>query len=210
MNQQSHYPPEVERLNVLTHLAGIVFCLASSYFILMKAKSAGLEQFFGVIVFLAGFLMMFLFSTLYHQVKDSEVKWLMKKADHISIYFMISGTYTPFLLIYMKNETGLTLLFVMWILTLAGTIFKIFTTGKFKILSTSIYVLMGIAILWISDQFFPLVPDPVVCLICTGGFLYLAGVLFYVNKSRKYNHPIWHLFVLGGAVTHWLAIWYSV
>jgi len=123
---------------------------------------------------------------------------------------MISGSYTPFIMIYYKNESGLTLLSAMWIMTFLGTIFKIFTTGKYKYFSTAIYVAMGAAILWVSDSFFPLLPEKVSTLIYMGGAYYLIGVLFYLRKSWKYHHPVWHLFVLAGAISHWWAIWWSL
>lgn len=102
------------------------------------------------------------------------------------------------------------MLIVMWALTLLGTLFKIYTIGKFKTLSTAIYVLMGTAILLISDAFFPLLPKIVLTLIVAGGIAYLVGVLFYLRKSWKYHHPIWHLFVLAGAFCHWWAVWFSL
>ncbi len=164
----------------------------------------------GAIIFLAGFLLMFVTSTLYHFVTDPRTKWHMKQADHISIFFMIAGSYTPFILIYFKNKTGLILLSGMWVLTFLGTIFKIFTTGKFKYLSTTIYVLMGAAILLVSDSFFPLLPIKIATFLVMGGAYYLIGVFFYLCKSWYYHHPIWHLFVLAGAISHWWALWWSI
>jgi len=155
-------------------------------------------------------MLTFTTSTMYHAVKDPHLKVLMRKADHISIYFMIAGSYTPFILIYYKNESGLILLSIMWILTLIGTIFKAFATGKFSKLSTATYVAMGAAILVVSDSFFPLLPTRVSTLIVMGGAYYLIGVLFYNRKSWKYHHPVWHVFVLAGAISHWWAVWYAL
>ncbi len=159
---------------------------------------------------MAGFILIFTASTLYHAYSDPYTKWLMRKADHISIFFMIAGSYTPFILIFYKVEAGLTLLSIMWGLTFLGTIFKAFTTGKYNLISTAIYVAMGISILWVSDSFFPLLPQKVTTLIYMGGAYYLIGVVFYLRKSWKYHHPVWHLFVLAGAASHWWALWYSL
>ena len=170
----------------------------------------GDEPTMGVLIFLSGFFLMFTMSSLYHYTKDPKARWYMKRADHISIYFMIAGSYTPFILIFYKTQSGLMLLSIMWILTLFGTIFKMFTAGKFKYLSTAIYVLMGIAILLVSDSFFPLLPPIVGRLIILGGVFYLVGVIFYLRKSWHYHHPVWHIFVLAGAIAHWWAVWFSL
>ena len=147
---------------------------------------------------------------MYHAIKDIQLKWLLRKADHISIYFMIAGSYTPFILVYFNNRQGMILLIIMWALVLIGTIFKSFATGKYTTLSTLTYILMGGSILWVSRSFFPLLPTKVFGLLIVGGLFYLAGVFFYVNKSLKYHHPIWHLFVLGGAISHWWAVWFAL
>jgi len=206
----SPYPPDVERLNVFTHSLGIFYGVLTTIWILPKARIAGEDALIGSMVFLAGFILTFSTSTLYHAIKDVQLKWLMRRADHICIFFMIAGSYTPFILLYYKNKTGLTLLTIMWVLTLLGTVFKAFATGKYPNLSITIYVLMGAAILWISQSFFPLLPLQVTSLILAGGLSYLIGVFFYRKKSWKYSHPIWHLFVLGGALSHWWALWYAL
>lgn len=180
------------------------------YWIITKASKNGDDFLLGTMIFMGGFLMTFTTSSLYHLYQEPKTKWLMKKADHISIYFMISGSYTPFILIFYKNEQGLILLTVMWILTFLGTLFKVFTTGKFKYLSTAIYVLMGASIFWVSDSFFPLLPKTVSTLLLMGGAYYLIGVIFYLRKSWHYHHPVWHVFVLAGAISHWWALWWSI
>ena len=168
------------------------------------------ESVIGALIFLFGFILIFTTSTLYHFFKDPLTKYRLKQADHISIYYMIAGSYTPFILIYFKTDMGLKLLMAIWGLTFIGTIFKIFTTGRFQKLSTAIYVLMGAAVLLVSNSFFPLLPKLVRNLIIYGGIYYFIGVLFYLRKSWKYHHPVWHLFVLAGALMHWWALWYSL
>jgi len=205
----SQYPPDIERLNVITHGLGLLYGIGSAYWILQRAASDQIAL-AGTIIFVASFMLMFATSTLYHAYTDPQIKWMMKKADHISIYFMIAGSYTPFILIYYKNESGLTLLTVMWILTLLGTIFKAFTTGRYKAISTIFYVLMGMAILTVSNGFFATVPGTVRTLLLMGGMYYLIGVPFYLKKSWYYHHPVWHLFVLAGSLSHWWALWLSL
>ena len=206
----TQYPRDVERLNVLTHLLGLLYFILSAPFLIRSASSNSEEALLGSVTFTLCGAALFLSSTLYHYITDPETKWLLKKADHISIYFMIAGSYTPFMLIYLRNRTGLIMLAIIWGLTLFGTLFKLYTTGKFRILSTSIYVLMGAAILWISDSFFPLLSESVRILIIIGGIFYLGGLIFYLQKKWKYGHPVWHIFVLGGAICHWWALFNSL
>ena len=195
---------------MLTHSIGLLYGIISAYWLLSAAAAHSQDALWGGIIFLAGFGMMFLTSSLYHYINEPRTKWMLKKADHISIYFMIAGSYTPFILIFYQNERGLILLSAMWILTFLGVIFKIFTTGQFKYLSTAIYVLMGLAILIVSDSFFPLLPIKVAVCIVMGGVYYLIGVLFYLRKSWYFHHPVWHLFVLAGALSHWWALYFSL
>jgi hemolysin III len=130
--------------------------------------------------------------------------------DHISIYFLIAGTYTPFLLIYLNNTFGISLLIILWGLTALGIIFKIFFTGKWNKLSTFIYVGMGCILLVGGKTFFVAIPMPVLTMIVIGGVLYLIGVVFYLWNKYPYNHAIWHFFVLAAAVCHYVAILLAV
>ena len=134
----------------------------------------------------------------------------MKIFDHISIFFLIAGTYTPFLLIYMNNNMGITLLVVLWSLTFSGTIFKCFFTGRWEILSTIIYLAMGWMLIVPGRDFFSNMPVSVIALILTGAGLYTVGVSFYIWEKRRYSHAVWHSFVLIAAICHYVAILIAV
>jgi len=95
-------------------------------------------------------------------------------------------------------------------LVIGGVIFKLYTTGKFQHLSTAAYVLMGLSVLWVSGEFFPLISSSIKYLIIGGGLFYLVGVFFYLRKAWRYHHPVWHLFVLAGAQSHWWAVWLAL
>ena len=161
----------------------------------------------GVIVFLLSSTWTFFTSTKYHYVTGDNEKWFWKRMDHIAIYGMIAGTYTPFLIYYLWNSSGQRLLIFVWCIFLAGVIFKMFTAGRFKILSTVLYVLMGFSILLVADPFFSLLPSDVMRYLIIGGAFYLIGAIFYLLKNWKYHHPIWHLFVIAGASAHWWSLW---
>ncbi|MGE5108965.1 MAG: PAQR family membrane homeostasis protein TrhA, partial [Sphingobacteriales bacterium] len=138
--------------------------------------------------------------------QERPVKQLFKILDHISIYFLIAGTYTPFLLVYMNNEFGITILTVLWGLTLTGIVFKLRFTGKYEIISTIIYLLMGWIMIAGGRRFFDYLPLPVLVFICIGGGLYSIGVVFYIWDKYNYTHAVWHVFVLTGAICHYVAV----
>jgi hemolysin III len=209
------YSPEQdlreERLNSLTHLLGIVFGLVCIPILILNAcQSAGASIVAGTIIYGFSFLMVFTFSTLFHWHSNSKLRKLFLILDHISIYFLIAGTYTPFILIFINNSFGMMLLTVLWSLTLLGIFFKIFYTGRFEIVSTIIYIVMGWMLLTGAKEFFSNMPYPIVVLIITGGVLYSIGVLFYIWRFFAYNHAVWHLFVLSAAICHFTAILMSV
>jgi hemolysin III len=200
-----------ERLNTLTHILGILFGLVSIPILILNAcDTCGITVVAGICIYSLSFLMVFTSSTLFHWQKEGRSRNLWKKIDHISIYFMIAGTYTPFILIFVNNGFGMTLLIVLWSLTLLGTIFKTFFTGKFEIVSTIIYLIMGWMLLTGANAFFANMPYHIVALIVAGGILYTVGVIFYLWRLFTYHHAVWHLFVLGAAICHYAAVLMSI
>jgi hemolysin III len=209
------YSPEQdlreEKLSSITHLLGIIFGLVCIPILIFQAseKVAG-STIFGIILYGLSFLMVFTFSTLFHWPSNNKLRKVFLILDHISIYFLIAGTYTPFILIFINNSFGMLLLSVLWSLTLLGTFFKIFYTDRFKLVSTAIYVAMGWMLLIGVREFFANMPHPIVVLIVTGGVLYSIGVLFYIWRFFAYTHVVWHLFVLSAAICHFSAVLMSV
>jgi hemolysin III len=134
-----------EKVNVITHIAGILFGLVSVPFLILNAcESCKQYVIAGISMYALSFLMVFTFSTLFHLQKEGRrSRHQFKILDHISIYFLIAGTYTPFILIFVNNNFGITLLVVLWVLAIAGTLFKSFYCGRFEIISTIIYLAMG-------------------------------------------------------------------
>lgn len=209
--QANNYGPEIEKLNARTALPGLIAgIIMVPIFISKASNSIHSYAHLGSIVFLFGFILMFLASFLYHNTQSGALKWKMKKLDHSSIYIMIAGSYTPFVLFFFWTDSGKFLLTSIWVVGIAGILFKYYTTGRFKYFSTLMYVLMGMSVLIVSRSFFPLLPKQVLFLIILGGGAYLSGVVFYLMKFWKYHHPIWHLFVLGGAASHGLAVFLAL
>jgi len=146
-------------------------------------------------------------STLYHGIQRPHLKRFFRVMDHVGIYLLIAGTYTPFLLLTMRDTMGWTLLVVIWSMALAGIIWKIFFLGRLEVLATLFYILMGCLAVVGIRQMLVSIPPAGVILLATGGAVYILGVIFYAWERIPYNHVIWHFFVMGGSVLHFFAIY---
>lgn len=206
----SDYAPSHERANIITHFLGFIAGLVALPFLIyhvLGSASANVNSVFGIVIYGVSFLMVFGFSTLYHYHREPKRRHLMKIWDHISIYYLIAGTYTPFILAYADGSDAKMMLIVLWSLALAGTIFKFFFAGKFRLVSTAIYLAMGWMIVGAPESFKDNMTDDSILWIGIGGVFYTLGVVFYLVKKIPYHHAIWHLFVLGGAVSHLIGVW---
>jgi hemolysin III len=209
--QNSNTKIKQELVNSIVHGFGIIFGIVSIPILIAFAiNSDNTSGVVGAAIYGFSFLQLFTFSTLYHGIQHTQAKRTLEILDHISIYFLIAGTYTPFLLMYMPNSFGITLLSVLWGLTVLGIIYKIFFTGKWEILSTLIYIGMGCIMVVGGRTFFESIPSNILTMILIGAGLYLIGVVFYLWKKYTYNHAVWHFFVLAAAVCHYVAILLAV
>lgn len=205
----SHIKYEI--VNSIIHGFGIIFGIVSiPVLIALAIKSDNTPGVIGAAIYGFCFLQLFTFSTLYHGFQHPQVKRVLEILDHISIYFLIAGTYTPFLLIYLNNTFGISLLVILWSLTAFGIVFKIFFTGRWNVISTIIYILMGCIMIFGGRTFFVEIPGDVMTMILIGGALYLLGVVFYLWERYPYNHAVWHFFVLAAAICHYVAILLAV
>lgn len=200
-----------ELVNSIIHGFGIIFGITGIPILIAFAmKSDNTPGVIGAAIYGFCFMQLFTFSTLYHGFQHARTKRVLEILDHISIYFLISGTYTPFLLVYMNNSFGITLLSVLWSLTALGIVFKIYFTGKWKVISTLVYTAMGCIMVVGGRTFFETIPVSVMTMIFIGGTLYLMGIIFYLWEKYPYNHAVWHFFVLAAAVCHYVAILLAV
>ena|SRR5665213_3321534 len=203
----AHYTRKQEMVNGLIHGIGVVFGVAGLPVLTGIATAhANTPGIVGAGIYGFCFLLLFTSSTVYHFAQEPAIKKTFEIFDHISIYFLIAGTYTPFLLVYENNSFGITLLSVLWGLTVIGIIFKARFTGKFEILSVIIYLLMGWIMVVGGRTFFSHLPVSVLIFICAGGGMYSIGVFFYVWDKRTYTHAVWHTFVLAAAICHYVAV----
>ena len=209
--QNSDIKIKQELVNSIVHGFGIIFGIVCIPILIAFAiKSDNTSGVVGAAIYGFCFLQLFTFSTLYHGIQHTQAKHTLEILDHISIYFLIAGTYTPFLLMYMPNSFGISLLSVLWSITVLGITYKIFFMGKWKIFSTLIYIAMGCIMVVGGRTFCESIPSNILIMILIGAGLYLIGVIFYLWKKYRYNHAVWHFFVLAAAVCHYVAILLAV
>jgi len=201
---------EEERLNAVSHGLGIVLGIIG-FFLLLKNNANKTEYAVpSIIVYSVSFVLLFLASTLYHAVTKVGLKRKFRILDHIGIYLLIAGTYTPVALITLQNGNGWLIFYAVWGIAAVGTLLKLFFTGKFEVLSLLLYLAMGWLIVLDFQNLLDNTSGFGTLLLFIGGAFYTLGIFFYAWKRIPYNHFIWHLFVLGGAISHWLFIYYDV
>ena len=202
--------PLEEKLNAATHAIGAVFGLVGLILLTFYDTRKTDLSLFSVIVYGLSIIVLFTASTLYHSVQDQNRKHLFRIIDHISIYLLIAGTYTPVLLITLHESLGWTLFYIVWGIAAFGVVLKLFFTGRFELFSTLLYLIMGWLIVFDFANLSAKIDSNGILLFFAGGLSYTVGIIFYAFKRIPYNHVIWHLFVLAGAVFHFLMIFFYV
>ena len=201
------YSRAEELANVLTHGLGAVAALAGgAVMVLLAALHGDAWQLAGAITFGVCLLALYVASTLYHAAPTPVAKARLKVLDHCAIYLLIAGTYTPFTLVGLRGPWGWGLFAAIWGLALAGVVFKLFSAGRFRVLSTSIYIGMGWLVLLAIKPLVGALSTWELGWLLAGGIFYTAGTVFYHRPSMRYSHAVWHLFVLAGSVSHFLAV----
>ncbi len=197
-----------EIANSITHGVGAAVALAGSIVLIVRAALTG-SSLYTVTVSIYGVTLILLYasSTLYHAIQSTGVKSAMKLADHISIYLLIAGTYTPFSLYGLGGGWGWSIFTVIWTLACAGVVFKLFFVGRFRVLSTVIYVAMGWIVVIAVVPLVQTLSQVTLFWLVAGGLAYTTGTLFYLAHSLPFGHSIWHLFVLAGSIFHYIGIW---
>lgn len=203
------YSQKEELANALTHGIGVILSLPGIVFLTLKALNEGDHwHLVSYMIFSISLLIMFSSSTLYHSVPGQNAKKKLRKLDHSAIYFLIAGTYTPFLMTNLRGTTGWIMFAVVWIFGIVGIVVKLATKIKSKWLSATIYLVMGWLAVFIAQSMISNLPEISIVYLALGGLFYTLGVIFYIWKNLPYNHAIWHLFVLGGSICHYFSIYY--
>jgi hemolysin III len=211
MSHSRMYTVAEEVANAATHGVGLVLSLvAVPVLILTTAGRHDWLQVMGMSVFGATMIAVYTTSTLYHAVPHAEAKRRLRVADHIAIYLLIAGTYTPFTLGVLRGVWGWSLLGVLWTLALVGVAFKLTLGMRFPRASTAFYVAMGWMCIVAIKPMMTHIPGAGLFWLVAGGLCYTLGVPFYMMKGRRFTHAVWHVFVLGGSACHfWSVLHYA-
>lgn len=200
------FAPHLERIHAKLHILGILFGIIGVPLLIYSAFNSDAYSLLGISVYGICYLMVFTFSSLYHSSQDRKVKRLYKKLDRISIYFLIAGTYTPLIKFYVFNVDGINMLKVLWCLVILGIYFELQFPDRFRVISVSFYIFMGLIFLFMPVSLISSMPPYIATLVIIGILLYVIGVIFYVWHRWKYHHALWHVFVLSASIFHYMAV----
>ncbi len=196
-----------EAWNMYTHLIGILFTFIAFPVLFLSADLSSTVKIAALIIYGLSFLNLFVASTTYHATIEDRKKRFWRKIDHISIYFMIAGSYVPYMMEYIDFRVALIFMIIMYGLVLIGSILKIWFTGKFEFVSLLLYVFLGWMIVFLGRSFYSNAPSVVLLMVVLGGLMYMSGIYFYVRDYKKYYHAVWHVFVLLGSIFHFIGVY---
>ncbi|MDX1473916.1 MAG: hemolysin III family protein [Reinekea sp.] len=196
-----------EWANSLTHGIGAVLAVAG--LVVMLAVTIGQGDAWQIVsasIYGTTLIFMFLASTLYHAIQHPNIRKILRQIDHLAILYLIAGSYTPFTLVTLNGAWGWTIFGIVWGLTLVGTVLQLSPARHIKALMVTLYLLMGWVVIIAIKPLVANLSANGLGLLVAGGLAYTGGVVFYVNKRIPFNHAIWHMFVLAGAMLHFFAI----
>jgi hemolysin III len=201
------YTPGEEIANAIIHGIGSVFGIAALVILVVLASRKGdAWRIVSFSVYGVTLILLYLASTLYHGLRHPGAKRIFRILDHSSIFLLIAGTYTPFLLVPLRGGWGWSLFGVIWALAVAGIVFKAIFINRLKKLSVLVYILMGWLIVVALKPMLAKIPPHALGWLLAGGLCYTGGVIFYSMKSVRFSHAVWHLCVLAGSMCHFFAI----
>lgn len=195
-----------ELWNVLTHFSGVIMSIIGIPFLFYFDNNITFLSTLSLILFSFGLLLVYLSSSAYHFVKNPKLKKRFQILDHISIYYLILGSYAPVCLITLYDYSGINIFIVLLMLSIIGTLKKLFFTGKYEFISLLLYLAMGWLIIFDINSLFGLIDFNAKLLLILGGVSYTFGIIFYAFDKIRYFHSIWHLFVLMGSVLHYFMV----
>ena len=206
-----YYTKSEERLNVISHAIGLLLSIIGLILLIIKAGHLSpMALKVSYWIFGSSMIILYTASTLYHSVRERKLRYRLNILDHASIYILIAGTYTPFSLVTLRGSVGWIIFGVIWALAIAGVILKLFFTGRFQTLSTIMYVAMGWIIVFAVKPLINNLSHGGLIWLFVGGISYTLGAVIFSIDKLKYNHAIFHVFVLFGTFSHFLAIYYHV
>lgn len=200
-----------ELIHAVTHGIGAFLSVAGLVLLIVFAAiDGGPWEIISGFIFGSTMLLMYLASTIVHSLPKGKWKDIFQIFDHASIYLFIAGSYTPFLLVHLRGNTGWTFFAIIWGIALIGIVFKVFFVKKFITLSTLFYIFMGWLIIFVWEPLTNTMHGNGLILLVIGGLFYTVGAIFFMWRSFPYHHAVWHLFVIAGSAFHFFAIFYYV
>ncbi len=201
------YSPAEEIAHAVTHGIGCLLAIAGLVILVVQAvRREEPWEVVGAAVFGATMVLLYLASTLYHAVAAPRAKAVLARIDHAAIYLLIAGTYTPLCLGPLRGPWGWSLLGVVWGLGVAGAVLDVASGRRFKWLSITVYLLMGWLVITALRPLITTLDGTTLGWIALGGVFYTGGVAFYLWRRLPWHHAIWHVMVVGGSLSHWLAV----
>jgi len=198
-----------ELLNSITHGLGALLSFVAMVILILIAKEKNDSYYLiSFSVYGLALVLLYLSSTLYHSFSNPKLKNLFARFDHVSIFLLIAGTYTPILLISLRGTMGWILFGIIWSIAIAGAVVRSIYLNRFRKLMVAIYLIMGWLFVFAGNQVFDKLSATSIWFLALGGIAYSVGVIFYLWRSLPYSHGIWHLFVLAGSILHFFAIYH--
>lgn len=205
------YSKRERAADVLVHVAGLAFGIAGAAALMLTSIGRSpARDIAGLAVYSAGLIGMFAASAIYNLAQEPVLKERLRRLDHAAIFLMIAGSYMPFALIKIGGGTGLALLAAVWSIALLGIAVKLWLPRRFDRVSIALYLAQGWVIIFALGPLIEAVPQRSVVLLLAGGCLYTAGVAFHLLERLPFHNVMWHVFVLGGAISQFLSIYEAV
>tara|TARA_B110001450_G_scaffold35591_1_gene31238 strand:- start:863 stop:1501 length:639 start_codon:yes stop_codon:yes gene_type:complete len=203
------YSDSEEQLNIWSHALGLLASIIAFPFLLKKAFSySDFWEIASFIIYACSLIILYAASTFYHAAKKPKKRRMLNIFDHAAIYVLIAGSYSPFCLVVLKSYLGWYMFLAVWVFALIGIVLKLFFTGRFDKISTAMYLLMGWQVLFFIKPLIAAITSFGLNLLIAGGIFYTVGAILYSIKKMPYNHATFHVFVLLGSVSHFLALYF--
>jgi hemolysin III len=202
------YSPTEETINIYSHFVGIIVSIIGFFLLGWKAVNIGdIWSILAAVIFSGSMILLYTASVLYHSSKNDKIRFRLKVFDHCAIFLLIAGSYTPFTLLVLEGETSWILFSIIWSMAIIGIILKLFFTGRYNLLSTAIYVIMGWMVIFFISDIVDNLPVAGLVWLSLGGIFYTIGAANYLFKTIKYTHATFHIFVLLGSFCHFVCIY---
>ena len=211
MYDTQHYSALEEKTNIISHAIGLILSVMALLLMLVRASQYGnIWHIVSVSIFGVSMITLYAASTFYHSAKDPRRRARLRVIDHATIYTLIAGTYTPFTLVVLHGSVGWMVFGASWAMAITGITLKLFFTGRFNVLSTLMYVFMGWIIVFAITPLIESLSTEGLFWLFAGGVAYTTGAILYSIKKIKFNHAIFHMFVLLGSACHFVSVYFYV